>query len=129
MSIHMQAGRALGTHNLRMNDSSRTLITTLLSLDPDFLPAERAALESLLISHESVPAPKFPAKQALLLSQREAAELLGVERTTVWRMCSLGILRPVELSPGTFRYAREQVERLAREGYRHQIKALRKEAA
>jgi len=61
----------------------------------------------------------------LLLTQRQAAKLLGVNRTTVWRLTGLGILRPSEISPGTSRYEASQVETLAREGYRHLLKPAR----
>jgi excisionase family DNA binding protein len=35
--------------------------------------------------------------QVLLVSQCEAAGLLGVERTTIWRMCSRGDLARVRI--------------------------------
>jgi excisionase family DNA binding protein len=35
--------------------------------------------------------------QVLLVSQREAARMLGVERTTIWRMCRRGDLARVRI--------------------------------
>ena len=39
--------------------------------------------------------------QVLLVSQCEAARLLGVERTTIWRMCGRGDLARVRIGRRT----------------------------
>jgi excisionase family DNA binding protein len=36
-------------------------------------------------------------EKSILVSQREAARLLGVERTTIWRMCCRGDLSKVHV--------------------------------
>lgn len=36
-------------------------------------------------------------EQVVLVSQQEAARLLGVERTTIWRMCRRGELAQVHI--------------------------------
>lgn len=51
----------------------------------------------------------------LLLKGRDAAAALGVSRRQVWRLASTGVLRVVRLGRAA-RFARTDVERLAREG-------------
>lgn len=79
---------------------------------------ESMALASLIQAPETIPS----GNPALLLTQKQVATILGVNRTTVWRLKGLGILKPSEISPGTKRYERIQVEALARQGYRHLLK-------
>lgn len=80
------------------------------------------ASDSLASLPQSSPEP-------LLLTQKQAAKLLGVDRTTVWRLVCLGIIRPVEICPGTFRYRRSDVEALAQDGYRALLGSRKKVAA
>jgi hypothetical protein len=108
-----------------MSPTTHALITSLLTLDPSLSPTEKEALRSALAEGAVAPLAALPSPPLLLLTQRQAAELLGVNRTTVWRLTGLGILRPTEISPGTKRYERVQVETLAREGYRHLLKPAR----
>jgi excisionase family DNA binding protein len=108
-----------------MSPSTHALLTSLLTLDPSLSPEEQEALRSALGKGSVAPSAALPSSPVLLLTQSQAAELLGVDRTTVWRMTAMGILRPVEISPGTRRYEKSQVETLAREGYRHLLKPAR----
>jgi hypothetical protein len=108
-----------------MSPTTHALLASLLTLAPSLSPEEQEALRSALGKGPVAPSAALPSLPVLLLTQRQAAELLGVNRTTVWRMTAMGILRPVEISPGNKRYERVQVETLAREGYRHLLKPAR----
>jgi predicted DNA-binding transcriptional regulator AlpA len=112
-----------------MNPTARALLEALL-LDPSLSGREREALRSALADCPGSVTTALPSSPALLLTQRQVAEILGVNRTTIWRLTRMGILRPVDLSPGMARYERSQVESLAKEGYRHLLKpaSLRKAA-
>jgi excisionase family DNA binding protein len=48
----------------------------------------------------------------LLLTQKQAAHLLGISRFTVWRMRQEGKLHPVRVHE-TFRYRRTEIEKVA----------------
>lgn len=109
-----KVGSVLPTQNDGMNKTSRAVIETILSTDEQLSPDERLTLSNFL---GMAPCESFP-NAALTLTQQEAADLLGFERTTVYRYKKMGILRPEEIAPGTFRYSRADVEKLAREGYR-----------
>lgn len=61
--------------------------------------------------------------QPVLLTQRDTAKILGVDRGTVWRMKRHRILNPIELSRGTVRYRREEVMALAASGWRATAKS------
>jgi hypothetical protein len=110
-----------------MSPTTHALISSLLSADPSLSITERDALRSALGEAPGADAalPPPPADPSLLVTQTQAAGLLGVNRTTVWRLTGMGILRPVEISPGTKRYEKSQVETLAKEGYRHFLKPAR----
>ena len=51
-----------------------------------------------------------------LLTQKEAAHALGINRVILWRLTREAVFSPVELPPGNFRYRRDEVEAVAREG-------------
>lgn len=71
------------------------------------------------IASAAAPAPSPSAEplQSVLLTQRDAAKILGVSRVTVWRMTSNRVLHPVELLSGTVRYRREEIMTLAKSGW------------
>jgi hypothetical protein len=106
-----------------MNLTTHALLTALI-VDPSLSLLEREALQSALGNAPGASTPTLPqpADLSLLVTQTQAAGLLGVNRTTVWRLTGMGILRPVEISPGTLRYERSQIETLAKEGYRHLLR-------
>jgi len=105
-----------------MSPTTHALISSLLSADPSLSPVQREALQSVLGDAPATAHAALPSQPSLVLSQRQVAELLGVNRTTVWRLTGMGILKPVEISPGTLRYERSQIETLAKEGYRHLLR-------
>jgi len=88
-----------------MNDTSRTLLQTILATDASLTVAERSAAQRLFEGKTEAPA--FAAvgvDEKLLVTQKQAAEMLGVSRVTIWRMTKECVLRPVEILPGSWRY-------------------------
>lgn len=92
-----------------MTAMTRTLLETALRADETLSVTERSALQAALTD---VP-PDLPATP-LLVTQKNAAELLDVSRVTIWRMAKDGLLHPVELLPGTWRYRYAELAALAR---------------
>ena len=89
------------------NAVSPKLLSALLSATDE----QRTAAQRLL---EGQPPPAaLTAGGALLLRMHEAAKLVGVSRSTFWRIVKSGRLEPVEIMPGTFRVRRLDIERLA----------------
>ncbi len=73
-------------------------------------PEQREAIDRILDGRpEPTPAPAGP----LLPMVRDAAELLGVHRATIWRLVKAGRLQAVELL-GSLRVRRADSEGLAR---------------
>ena len=50
----------------------------------------------------------------ILLTMSATAAMLGVSRSTLWRMIRHGVLTPIEILPGTHRISRAQVEAFAK---------------
>jgi hypothetical protein len=98
-----------------MNPTSRALLQTVLTTDGTVTSAERQALQDALTGETTL---SEPIPGPLLVSQKEAAVLLGISRVTVWRMTKDGLLHPVELLPGTLRYHYAELVTLARHGIR-----------
>ena len=71
---------------------------------------KQRALQSL--RGEQPPAAPSPTGP-LLLTMGDAADLLGVCRSTLWRMIRRKKLNPVEIMPGTFRVRRVDIDRIA----------------
>ena len=59
-----------------------------------------------------------------LITQKDVAAILGLDRTTIWRATRDGLIPVVELLPGCFRYRRSEIETLVRSGYVQLRKAL-----
>lgn len=85
-------------------------------LSPEFLnaamhaPSERLqAYTHYLLTGDPPPTPDGP----LLLTVSDAATLLGVSRSTVWRAIRRGRLRKISLYEGCERLRRADVEALA----------------
>ena len=51
-----------------------------------------------------------------MVTQKLAAKLLSVSRVTVWRLTKDGVLHPVEIFPGTWRYPYAEIAKLAAAG-------------
>lgn len=101
-----------------MNATSRAILQTVLTSDATVAREEQGILQAL-INGQRPPqhsAPR-PADGPLLLTQKEAARMLSVSRVTLWRMTRDGVFRPIEILPGTVRYAYEEVAAFARDGW------------
>ena len=114
--------------NFSMNPTSHAIISAILINDVQLSSEERSGLAALLGAAESQKEPK-PFTSVISLNQEEASKMLGVSRTTAWRLKACGILKPVEISPGVERYYRQDIEALARDGYRSRISRRPKLAA
>lgn len=101
-----------------MNATSRAILQTVLSTDSTLSAAERAAAQRLIDGQVEIPA--APTSQSpyevLMVTQKRAAEILSVCRATIWRMTKDGVLHPVEIIPGTWRYSFREIAELVREG-------------
>jgi len=96
-----------------MNATSITLLQTIASTDNTLTLEQRAVFQDFIAGR--TPA-RVAAGQPLLLTQKDAAKLLGISRVTLWRMTKEGFFSPVEILHGTFRYRLEEVEAVARLG-------------
>ena len=99
-----------------MNATSITLLQTVASTDSSLSFEQRATLQDLIVGRAES---RSASGQPFLLTQKDAARMLGISRVTLWRMTKDGRFSPVEILPGTFRYRFEEVEaftRLGREG-------------
>lgn len=92
-----------------MEDITNELLSAIVRA-----PAERKrhALQVLL---DQTP-PAAPATGPFLLTMGKAAKLLGVSRSTLYRMVISGTIQPVEIRRGTYRVRRADIEALARDG-------------
>ena len=96
-----------------MNATSRAILQTVLATDASLSAAERSTTRCLMGRERESPAVAATrADEKLLVTQKRAAELLSVSRATIWRMTKDGLLHPIEIIPGTWRYPlREIIER------------------
>ena len=100
-----------------MNSTSRAFLQTVLATDSSLSAAERSATQGLIDGQiESATVRGSGAEDRLLVTQKEAAELLGVSRVTIWRMTKDCVLHPVEILPGTWRYRYRELASLAQTG-------------
>jgi len=98
-----------------MNTTSRAILQSVLTSDAALTAPERTSLECAL-SGASVP--QTPqAQERLLITQKHVAIALSINRVTVWRMTRDGVLHPVEILPGTWRYLWTEVAGLAETGW------------
>lgn len=88
-------------------DRTALLLEAILTAPPE---AKDSALR--ILRGEQPPATSSPTGP-LLLTMGAAADLLGVCRSTLWRMIRRKKLNPVEIMPGTFRVRRVDIDRLA----------------
>jgi hypothetical protein len=93
-----------------MKNNLEHLASLWISAPPDARRAAVAALERKPEPRAPVPE---PAERPMLLSQRDAARLLGLSRQTIFRWSRLGILSPVVIA-GVRRYRYADLEKLAR---------------
>ena len=93
-----------------MKTNLEHLASLWMTADPG---ARRAAVSALERKPEPrTPAPE-PAERPMLLSQRDAARLMGLSRQTIFRWSRVGILSPVVIA-GVRRYRYADLEKLAK---------------
>ena len=100
-----------------MHSITRSILQSLALSDSSLSASEQRALARLIEgkTNESSPSSRN-SDDPILVTQAQAAKLLGLSRVTVWRMAKEGMLHPIEILPGSFRYAYEEIAGLAREG-------------
>lgn len=107
-----------------MSPTSRAIFQTVLTSDISLSDAERGAVQRLVNGVlDSAPKIGRVGDEPLLVTQKAAARLLSVDRVTVWRMTRGGLLHPVEILPGTWRYLWSELEEFARNGWRREPQA------
>lgn len=100
-----------------MNDTSRSLLQTILATDLSLTGAERSAAQRLFEGNcEATGFAPIAVDEKLLVTQKQAAQMLGVSRVTIWRMTKECILHPVEILPGSWRYPLRELAQLAHSG-------------
>jgi DNA-binding XRE family transcriptional regulator len=100
-----------------MNATSRAILQTVLSADASLSAAERSAAQRLISGQSEAPTVDVGhSDERLLVTQKQAAEMLGVSRVTIWRITKDCVLHPVEILPGTWRYPYHEILALARRG-------------
>ncbi len=102
-----------------MNPTSRAILQTVLTSDTALSEPERDVMQRLVSGIvESALMPARANDEPLLVTQKAAAKILSVDRVTVWRMTRDGMLHPVEILPGTWRYLWVELVELAKTGWR-----------
>ncbi len=109
-----------------MTPTTLAILRSVATSDPNLSAGEQVLLQRLISGQVETPASTTTGP--LLLSQKEAARLLGISRITLWRMTKSGFVRPVEIAPGNNRYRREDLEAMANGGY-VALKRIRKMAS
>jgi len=102
-----------------MHSITRGILQSIVSSDTSLSKAEQLVLARLIEGRiqEQVLTTRDMGTP-LLVTQAQAAKLLGLSRVTVWRMAKEGMLHPVEILPDTFRYAFAEISELAKDGIR-----------
>lgn len=100
-----------------MNPTSRAILQTVIATDGSLTQGERDFVQRLISGEATAPASaSAAANERLLVTQKRAAELLSVNRVTIWRMTRDCLLHPVEILPGMWRYPFNEITRLAQGG-------------
>jgi predicted DNA-binding transcriptional regulator AlpA len=100
-----------------MNATSRAILQTVVATDASLSAAERSAAQRLIDGRIEAPTVVVGGSdERLLVTQKEAAEMLSVSRVTIWRMTKDCVLHPVEILPGTWRYPYHEILALASRG-------------
>jgi predicted DNA-binding transcriptional regulator AlpA len=95
-----------------VNTTSRAILQTLIATDSSLSGAERRFVQRLIDGQTEIEAAAPTRSERRLVTQKRAAELLSVNRVTIWRMTKDGLLHPVEILPGTWRYPLNEIVRL-----------------
>lgn len=103
-------------HILNMSPTTQAILRSIAASDESLTACERDAIARLVDGRADAPQVCAPGAAPLLLTQKQAASALGISRVTLWRMTREAVFAPVEITPGHFRYRREEVEAVARRG-------------
>jgi predicted DNA-binding transcriptional regulator AlpA len=96
-----------------LNATSRAVLLATLTTDAELSITERDAIRRLISGEAENHLPDQRQPERLLVNQKSAAALLGVSRVTIWRMTKDGVLHPVEILPGTWRYRYAEISDVA----------------
>ena len=97
-----------------MNPTSHAIFQTMLATDTSLSDGDRRAIQRLLNGETEVNcSARRDLTDRLLVTQKKAAEMLSVSRVTIWRMAKDGVLHPVEILPGTWRYPYQEIAAIA----------------
>ncbi len=91
-----------------MKTETRKAIRAVMATDDTISADELQRASKLLLGREAI-----EAGRPLLLTQADAARLLGVSRITVYRMVKAGDVVPVKVR-GAVRYRRSDLESIAK---------------
>ena len=84
-----------------MNPTSRAILQSVVTTDSSLTSGERDLVQRLISGQVEEAARDADNDARALVTQKRAAELLSVNRVTIWRMTKEGLLHPVEILPGT----------------------------
>lgn len=112
-----------------MNPTSRAILQTVIATDASLTGGERDFVQRLIAGQTEAVSSAAPGDERLLVTQKRAAELLSVNRVTVWRMTRDCVLHPVEILPGMWRYPFNEIARLAQRGAAGMTHSRREEGA
>lgn len=96
-----------------MNPTTRAILQSILSSDHDLTGPESEALRRI---SSGAPAATDDPQPCLLLTQKQAAQQLSVSRMTLWRLTKQGLLRPIRITPSTWRCRYSEIAEFARAG-------------
>ena len=96
-----------------MNPTTSAILQSILSSDRDLTGPETEALRRIT---SGAPAATDDPEPCLLLTQKQAAQQLSVSRMTLWRLTKQGLLRPIRITPSTWRYRYTEIAEFARAG-------------
>ncbi|MEI6465359.1 MAG: helix-turn-helix domain-containing protein [Verrucomicrobiota bacterium] len=99
-----------------MNTTTRAILQTVATSDPSLTGGELDLVHRLISGRLDEPAGFAGACGRILVTQKQAAEILSVNRVTIWRMTKDRLLHPAEILPGTWRYSLHEITRLAQRG-------------
>ncbi len=99
-----------------MNPTSRAILQSVVTTDSSLTSGERDLVQRLISGQVEEAARGGDSDARALVTQKRAAELLSVNRVTIWRMTKEGLLHPVEIIPGTWRYPLGEIMRLTQRG-------------
>jgi hypothetical protein len=99
-----------------MNPTSRAILQSVVTTDSSLTSGERELVLRLISGQVEEIGRGADSDIRALVTQKRAAELLSVNRVTIWRMTKEGLLHPVEILPGTWRYPLVEIMRLTQSG-------------